>query len=169
MHWYGKAEVKRQRKVGHVTVTAATPAEARARLALIDAAAAKSLESTAPAAAPASAAVPASAAPSAAAPRVCCTEPVLIVPGLPMFFSDTARSRSDTVAHCLCQPPGARVSMLQPAVQVGVIMGSDSDLATMAAAAQVRIRKHTVFSRDGQLITPGAAPLAPCFLFVPVS
>ena len=50
MHWYGKGEVSRQRKVGHVTVTAATPAEARARLALIDPAAARSLEATAPAA-----------------------------------------------------------------------------------------------------------------------
>ena len=66
VHWYGKAEVKRERKVGHITITAATPAEARARLALIDAAGAKSLESTAPA--PASAAT----TPSAAVPRVRC-------------------------------------------------------------------------------------------------
>ena len=55
MHWYGKAEVARQRKVGHVTVTAATPAEARARLALIDPAAAQSLEATAAAEAPSAA------------------------------------------------------------------------------------------------------------------
>lgn len=64
MHWYGKAEVMRQRKVGHVTITAATPAEARQRLALIDPAAARSLEATAPAAAKRD------AAPSEAAPRV---------------------------------------------------------------------------------------------------
>jgi hypothetical protein len=56
VHWYGKADVARQRKVGHITVTAATPAEARARLALIDPAAARSLEATAPAAVPAGAA-----------------------------------------------------------------------------------------------------------------
>ena len=52
VHWYGKAEVARQRKVGHITVMAATHAEARAALALIDPAAARSLEATSPAAAP---------------------------------------------------------------------------------------------------------------------
>ena len=68
MHWYGKAEVTRQRKVGHVTITAATPAEARARLAAIDPAAAKSLESTAPAVAATA------ASPSTATPRVRCIQ-----------------------------------------------------------------------------------------------
>ena len=69
MHWYGKAEVARQRKVGHVTVTAATPAEARARLALIDPAAARSLEATT-----ASAAASQGAAASGEPPKVLHTE-----------------------------------------------------------------------------------------------
>lgn len=68
VHWYGKTEVTCQRKVGHVTITAATAAEARARLAKIDPAAAKSLESTAPAAAATA------ASPSTATPRVRCVQ-----------------------------------------------------------------------------------------------
>ena len=43
MHWYGKGEVADQRKVGHVTITASSPAEARSRLAIIDPAAAVAL------------------------------------------------------------------------------------------------------------------------------
>ena len=46
MHWYGKGEVVDQRKVGHVTITASTTAEARSRLAAIDPAAADALAKT---------------------------------------------------------------------------------------------------------------------------
>ena len=51
MHWYGKGEVADQRKVGHVTITASSPAEARSRLATIDPAAAEALAKTSPLAA----------------------------------------------------------------------------------------------------------------------
>lgn len=46
MHWYGKAEVAPQRKVGHVTIVAPSAAEARSRLAAIDSGAAAALAST---------------------------------------------------------------------------------------------------------------------------
>ena len=48
VHWYGKGEVADQRKVGHVTITAPSPAEARRRLADIDPAAAEALARTSP-------------------------------------------------------------------------------------------------------------------------
>ena len=48
VHWYGKADVVDQRKVGHVTITAPSPAEARRRLAAIDPAAAEALAKTSP-------------------------------------------------------------------------------------------------------------------------
>lgn len=46
MHWYGKAEVARQRKVGHVTIVAPDAAEARSRLSAVDPDAAAALAST---------------------------------------------------------------------------------------------------------------------------
>ena len=46
MHWYGKAEVAPQRKVGHVTIVAPNAAEARSRLAAVDPGAAAALAST---------------------------------------------------------------------------------------------------------------------------
>ena len=48
MHWYGKAEVAPQRKVGHVTIVAPTREEARNRLACVDAVAAALLSSVSP-------------------------------------------------------------------------------------------------------------------------
>eukprot|EP00208_Stichococcus_sp_RCC1054_P001609 CAMPEP_0206146038 /NCGR_PEP_ID=MMETSP1473-20131121/29309_1 /ASSEMBLY_ACC=CAM_ASM_001109 /TAXON_ID=1461547 /ORGANISM="Stichococcus sp, Strain RCC1054" /LENGTH=580 /DNA_ID=CAMNT_0053542467 /DNA_START=392 /DNA_END=2134 /DNA_ORIENTATION=+ len=80
VHWYGKAGVTPGRKVGHITLTAPTPQEARRRLAAIEPAAAEALASSA------------------------------------ASGSDPASSQ-------------------QP--KVGIIMGSDSDLATMKAAAAV--------------------------------
>eukprot|EP00887_Chlorella_sp_A99_P006268 scaffold3.g6268.t1 len=85
VHWYGKADVVRQRKIGHVTVVGADAAQARARLAALDPRAAAAVE----------------AADAAVAERL-----------------SPAASRGD----------GPRV---------GIIMGSDSDLATMKAAAEV--------------------------------
>lgn len=46
VHWYGKAEVARQRKVGHVTIVAPDAAEARSRLSAVDPDAAAALAST---------------------------------------------------------------------------------------------------------------------------
>lgn len=46
VHWYGKGEVADQRKVGHVTITAPSSAEARRSLALIDPAAEEALART---------------------------------------------------------------------------------------------------------------------------
>ncbi|CAL8469156.1 g8697 [Coccomyxa elongata] len=79
VHWYGKAEVAPQRKVGHVTIVAPSAAEARSRLAAIDPSAAAALAST------------------------------------------SGREEEEG---------GERP-------RVGIIMGSDSDLPTMRAAAEV--------------------------------
>ena len=46
VHWYGKAGITPGRKVGHVTITADSPAAARAALRDIDPAAADALEQT---------------------------------------------------------------------------------------------------------------------------
>ncbi|GFH05534.1 ATP-grasp domain-containing protein [Haematococcus lacustris] len=85
VHWYGKDGMKKGRKVGHININGGSRAEARARLAALDPAAAASL------------------------------------------------TRS---SHALAAAQGEAGSQ-QPSPQVGIIMGSDSDLATMKAAAQV--------------------------------
>ncbi|GBF89664.1 phosphoribosylaminoimidazole, chloroplastic-like [Raphidocelis subcapitata] len=99
VHWYGKPGMRAARKVGHINVSGSSRAEARARLASIDPAAAGALAATGDAlrraglgggAAPAPAVAPAAgAAPAGGGPLV------------------------------------------------GIIMGSDSDLPTMSAAAEV--------------------------------
>lgn len=47
VHWYGKAEVVPERKIGHVTIVAPSAAEARSRLAAISPDAAAALASAA--------------------------------------------------------------------------------------------------------------------------
>lgn len=44
MHWYGKEDVRRARKVGHITICAPTPEEARRRLGLISPAALEAMK-----------------------------------------------------------------------------------------------------------------------------
>lgn len=83
VHWYGKHEVKKGRKVGHININGNSREEARARLAAIDPSGAASL-------------------------------------------------RKSAVAMAAAMGSEAR-----PSPQVGIIMGSDSDLATMKGAAQV--------------------------------
>lgn len=46
VHWYGKAEVAPQRKVGHITIVAPSAAAARSRLSAVDPDAAAALAST---------------------------------------------------------------------------------------------------------------------------
>ncbi|KAL6780334.1 hypothetical protein ACKKBF_B13535 [Auxenochlorella protothecoides x Auxenochlorella symbiontica] len=87
LHWYGKAEFKAKRKLGHFTIVADDRREARAALERVDPQAARELERAAP-----------------------------LAPA-------TARGGTARAA-----PPPARV---------GILMGSDSDLPTMRAAAQV--------------------------------
>lgn len=81
VHWYGKEDVRKARKVGHVTICAATPDEARARLGAINPAALEAMKKEA-------------------------------------------------------YVPAAEASKFGTA-KVAIIMGSDSDLPTMAGAAQV--------------------------------
>lgn len=85
VHWYGKADVVRQRKIGHITIVGRDAAECRARLRALD--------------------------PSAA---------------------DAVEAAGAAVAEQLA-PEAARGG----GPRVGIIMGSDSDLATMKAAAEV--------------------------------
>ena len=88
VHWYGKAGVAAQRKIGHITIVGADSAQCRQRLRAIDPAAADAMEAS------------------------------------------TAR-----VASELQLGGGAGAGAGGP--RVGIIMGSDSDLATMKAAAEV--------------------------------
>ncbi len=44
VHWYGKEDVRRARKVGHITICAPTPEEARRRLGLISPAALEAMK-----------------------------------------------------------------------------------------------------------------------------
>ncbi|PSC69680.1 phosphoribosylaminoimidazole chloroplastic [Micractinium conductrix] len=87
VHWYGKAGVAAQRKIGHITIVGKDNAEARARLRAIDPAAADAIESS------------------------------------------TARVASELQLGGAAGDPSAP--------KVGIIMGSDSDLATMKAAAEI--------------------------------
>ncbi|KAK9811859.1 hypothetical protein WJX72_011292 [[Myrmecia] bisecta] len=104
VHWYGKREVAKQRKIGHITITADTTAECRSRLRAIDSRAAKRLEGGSS---------PSGAGQSSPEPST--------GPSLP----SAERASSSGQASSSGRP------------QVAVIMGSDSDLATMSAAAQV--------------------------------
>lgn len=83
VHWYGKDEVKKGRKIGHININGSSREEARARLAAVDPAASASL-------------------------------------------------RKSAAAMAAAMGASGR-----PTAQVGIIMGSDSDLATMKGAAQV--------------------------------
>ena len=89
VHWYGKAEVARQRKIGHITFVGATNEECRKKLRAVD--------------------------PRAADAVVAATQKVekeLVIMG-----------KEEEEQNC------------RP--RVGIIMGSDSDLPTMKAAAEV--------------------------------
>ncbi|GAB4822141.1 hypothetical protein N2152v2_009187 [Parachlorella kessleri] len=90
VHWYGKAEVADQRKVGHITIVGKDNAECRQRLRAIDPRAADAME---------------------AASRAVATQ----------LQPAAAGSGGSAAGGAL----------------VGVIMGSDSDLPTMKAAAEV--------------------------------
>ena len=86
VHWYGKDGVAKGRKVGHVTILGKSRAEARERLAAVDADAALALEKSS---------------------------------------SSSATSAAPSSSFNMFPPTSAKV---------GIIMGSDSDLPTMAAA-----------------------------------
>lgn len=87
VHWYGKAGVAAQRKIGHITIVGKDNEECRQRLRAIDPVAADSIEAS------------------------------------------TSRVAADL------QPGGGSSGPAGPAV--GIIMGSDSDLATLKAAAEI--------------------------------
>ena len=130
VHWYGKAEVAPQRKMGHVTIVARDNAQARARLRAID-------------------------------------------PGA----ADSVDAASARVAELLMAGGGGGGGA---APRVSIIMGSDSDLPTMRAAAEVLeefgvpcevtvVSAHRragglgggSASRAAGLCTPAAAPAVP--------
>lgn len=114
VHWYGKEDVRVGRKVGHVTICAPTPDEARARLAAVSpvAAAAMCKETFVPGAS-------ASSSPS--------TSPSPSSPGGPLASAATPAAQRGGA-----DPEGAGPR----AARVAIVMGSDSDLPTMAGAAE---------------------------------
>ena len=142
VHWYGKAEVALQRKIGHITITAPDRATAVRRLASIDSEAATALSS------------------SAGDPEcrlisvwfACCRVLSDKCGGVPHVGGPLANISISTHLNKTCMKVvSAPETQLMPikcvcadegnsgksSAQVGIIMGSDSDLATMKAAAEV--------------------------------
>jgi phosphoribosylaminoimidazole carboxylase len=109
VHWYGKPGMRAARKVGHINVSGASREEARSRLASIDPAAAEALAKTGAALRGAGLGGGGGGGPAA------------------------GRGGAATAAAAGAGGGGAG----GPAPLVGIIMGSDSDLPTMAAAAEV--------------------------------
>lgn len=120
VHWYGK-EVQNKRKLGHITIVGPDNETAQQRLHFIDAAAADAMDAASRAYAEATSEVFKSDQHGEAATAAGSTE--LVPDGDPQpLASSSGRSESEALSG----PP-----------QIGIIMGSDSDLKTMVAAEEV--------------------------------
>ncbi|KAA6420039.1 MAG: phosphoribosylaminoimidazole chloroplastic-like [Trebouxia sp. A1-2] len=119
VHWYGK-EVQNKRKLGHITIVGPDNETAQQRLRFIDAAAADAMDAASQAYAEATSEESMSGQHGEAA-AAGSTERVPDGESQPQA-SSSGRPESDTLSG----PP-----------QIGIIMGSDSDLKTMVAAEEV--------------------------------
>ena len=108
MHWYGK-QVQNKRKLGHITIVGTDNQEAQQRLRSVDPSAADAMDA---------ASDRYTEATSATSSDISATSESASIPEA----STSGRSDADSAAG--------------PA-QIGIIMGSDSDLKTMAAAEEV--------------------------------
>lgn len=120
VHWYGK-EVQNKRKLGHITIVGPDNETAQQRLRFIDAAAADAMDAASQAYEDATSEHSTSGQHGAASTAAGSTERAPDGEPQPLA-SSSGRSESESLSG----PP-----------QIGIIMGSDSDLKTMVAAEEV--------------------------------
>ncbi|GFR46871.1 hypothetical protein Agub_g8512 [Astrephomene gubernaculifera] len=128
VHWYGKEGMKVGRKVGHINILATSRREARERLGRLDPAAAAALQRTSQAAAAAGLLQSQGQGHAAAAVQQ-------QQQGTGVVAGAAACSAGPVAAEGAAAAAEGAGEARRPLV--GIIMGSDSDLATMKAAAQV--------------------------------